>query len=150
MITKTLRRALIYTIPRIINIFGLSLPPLPSVCAIIKNKNKILAVDLSYKDGLNLPGGAMKHNETLEEALSREIKEETNLDVIRSKYLGSKKVIHGKISQVSACFLVKVKSFNKLKSSNEGKALWVDPQDLYNNCAYPDVKKHLKDYFSLP
>lgn len=51
----------------------------PSVYGIIFQDNKVL---LSRQwDGYDFPGGGIKLGETIEEALKREIKEETGLDV---------------------------------------------------------------------
>lgn len=41
----------------------------------------------AYKGKLDLPGGGIEHSETPEECVKREIKEETNLDVLDSKLL---------------------------------------------------------------
>ncbi len=51
------------------------------VCGALINKDKILMVNHQH-DNLNywtLPGGAVEYDETLEEAVSREFMEETNL-----------------------------------------------------------------------
>jgi ADP-ribose pyrophosphatase YjhB (NUDIX family) len=127
----------------------LPLPPLPAVCAIIENKGKILAINLSYKNGYSLPGGGLLQNETFEEGLRREVKEETNLDIKDLKYLGSHKKVSNTFSHVSVCFKASVVKLDDMKSSDEGEALWLDPKFLYKNCAYDDVHLHLKDYFGF-
>lgn len=51
-----------------------------SVAAIIRNKNKILLVDRrTHPFGLELPVGHLEHNESLEEAIEREIYEELGI-----------------------------------------------------------------------
>ena len=60
------------------------------VAAIIKHKNKIFITRRSYGEFENMwefPGGKMELGETQEEALTREIKEELELDIDISKYL---------------------------------------------------------------
>ena len=53
------------------------------VAAIIKEENKIYSTHIGngeFKDGWELPGGKVDPGEFFDEALVREIKEETNLD----------------------------------------------------------------------
>jgi hypothetical protein len=50
-------------------------------------KNKVVLVS-SGDENYNLPGGKLKKNETYDEALRREIKEETNMKVISWKPIG--------------------------------------------------------------
>ncbi len=64
-----------------------------AVAAIIKNnKGKVLLTTRAFDPGkgmLDLPGGFVDPNESVEQALVREVKEELNLDVVSWKYLGS-------------------------------------------------------------
>jgi ADP-ribose pyrophosphatase YjhB (NUDIX family) len=55
----------------------------PSVYGIIIQDDKILLVP--QFDGYDFPGGGMKIHETLEEALKREVKEETGLDILQDQ-----------------------------------------------------------------
>ncbi len=60
------------------------------VAAVIKKDNKILATQRGYgdfKDGWEFPGGKPEGNETKEEALKREIKEELNADISVDNYI---------------------------------------------------------------
>lgn len=82
----------------------------------------------SYQNYLGLVGGKVKQGESLEIAMSREIKEETSLDVSQCAYLG--RVIETLIAQNRSSkvllhvFVVKVDG--QLKSSmQEGDLLWV-------------------------
>ena len=57
---------------------------------IIIRNNKVLLIKKArggYKGKLDLPGGGIEHTETIIEALYREIKEETGLDVTNYKLL---------------------------------------------------------------
>ena len=65
------------------------------VAAVIQNKDgKILIAQRNLKKsqgGLwKFPGGKIEQNETKEEAIVREIKEELNLDIFVKKYIGQK------------------------------------------------------------
>ncbi|MBQ2079413.1 MAG: (deoxy)nucleoside triphosphate pyrophosphohydrolase [Erysipelotrichaceae bacterium] len=60
------------------------------VAAIIKSGNRILATQRGYgefKDGWEFPGGKVEPNETPEEALKREIKEELKIKIRVGEYL---------------------------------------------------------------
>ena len=60
----------------------------PSVAACIKNeKNEILLVRKKGSNIWGFPAGGVEPNETIEEALKREVKEETNKDVIPEKLI---------------------------------------------------------------
>jgi 8-oxo-dGTP diphosphatase len=54
-----------------------------AVDAIVEREGKILLVDRKYPPlGLALPGGMIEENESCETAVARELKEETNLNVL--------------------------------------------------------------------
>lgn len=60
------------------------------VAAVIEKDNKILATQRGYgefKGKWEFPGGKLQDNESKEEALKREIKEELNADINVDKYL---------------------------------------------------------------
>jgi NADH pyrophosphatase NudC (nudix superfamily) len=64
--------------------------PIVIVAGIVRNGNKLLCIKQdkgTYKDFVWLPAGHLKANETLEEAVIREVKEETGLDVKVNKLL---------------------------------------------------------------
>lgn len=56
--------------------------------AIIKKDNQILVQKRSDNGLYSLPGGCMELDETLEDCVIREVKEETNLDVIPKRLVG--------------------------------------------------------------
>ena len=61
------------------------------VCGILEHKECILMIrhsGLVEKDVWLAPGGGVQFGETIEEALIREFKEETNLDIQVSDFLG--------------------------------------------------------------
>jgi len=66
--------------------------PMLTVDGIIIEKGKILLIKRRtppYKDHWALPGGFVELNETLEEAVAREIKEETGLETKPVKLIGA-------------------------------------------------------------
>jgi 8-oxo-dGTP diphosphatase len=65
--------------------------PIPTVDAIIQNSSSILLIKRSkdpYKNQFALPGGFVNKGETIEEAIKREVYEETSLEVHPIDILG--------------------------------------------------------------
>ncbi len=108
------------------------------VTALIKRRNKLLILQRSKRSKVNkekwqFPEGKVKYSENLIEALRREIKEETNFELIKARlygvHLGFLKIGYGKIRILRILFECKVKG--KLKLSKEHQNfLWVSPNDL--------------------
>lgn len=61
----------------------------PAVYAIIIQDGKIL---LSPQGGYDLPGGGVKVYETIEEALIREVKEETGYDIVMGQFITMREI----------------------------------------------------------
>lgn len=127
-------------------IFFVEFPPIFSVTALINKKGKLLFLDLSYLKGLGFPGGIVKAGENLEESLKREVLEETGLTIVKSKYVDSVKSNVNGISKVSVIFIVEVEG--KIRDSEEGKLLWLKPQEALKKMAYIDNEITLKNYLN--
>lgn len=86
----------------------------------------------------------MEAMETLEQALIREVKEETNLNIEVKKLFGEypwKTQING----INLCYKVKVIS-GKLKGSEEGEPVWLKPKEALKIMENPTRRKIIKDY----
>lgn len=97
-----------------------------SVCLITKKGDKILAV--SRKDNHNdfgLPGGKVDPGETPEEAIRREVKEETGLDIINLKFLFTRNCID-KDSE-KPCGLYSGDVVGQINHNEPHVVKWVDP-----------------------
>ena len=141
-----LRAITVLFIVKIISkILLIEFPPIFSITALIAKNGKILLLDLSYLQGLGFPGGIVKSGENLEESLRREVFEETGLTVIKSKYVDSVKSKVNGISKVSAIFIVEADG--KIKDE-EGKLLWLKPEEAVGKMAYIDNEITLKNYLS--
>lgn len=55
---------------------------------IVNEKNEVLLQKRSDNHQWGLPGGLMELDETIEQCALREVKEETNLDIVLTKFLG--------------------------------------------------------------
>ena len=78
-------------------------------------------VEQPYKNFIEFPGGKKKNNETAVQCLKREIKEELNIDVDKSKFIGSIKHLYGDL-------LITINIFNIHRysgkiSSNESREI---------------------------
>lgn len=67
---------------------GNSAPFRVSVYAVIFERGKVLLAHRRDIDWWNLPGGGMEAGETVEEAMRREVREETGLEVVVEKLFG--------------------------------------------------------------
>lgn len=104
------------------------------VAAIIRNEDdKILIAQRNYKKaqgGLwEFPGGKIEPNETKEEAVVREIKEEMDIDIKAKKYIDEKKFKYPekKINLIAIeCELIK----GDIKKTEHEDIRWVDKNEL--------------------
>lgn len=128
----------------LLNKVGLDIPSIPSAAAIVVKDKRILVIKLSYKDGYALPGGAPMKGESLEEAVKREVKEETGLAVTSLKYFGSFPIIRDDHYSFNVTYIAKTKG--KLSSSIEGDAIWLPSKSITKKLVYEDNKKAIKEY----
>ena len=105
---------------------------------IFNEKNELLLLKQSnWKNKYTCPGGKVEFNETLEEALKREVKEETNLEIedirmfeivdglnLKDKY------VPGDNHFIFIDYIAKAKNPKKLKINKEAvKAVWLKPKE---------------------
>jgi len=95
------------------------------VAAIIKNGNKLLLTKETLESGRErwiFPGGGVNFEETLEEAVKREIKEELGMEIKVEKLLGFKEAIFPKVNYHTIIFFFLAKPLGEL-SIKEKKIL---------------------------
>lgn len=139
--------------------FELFMSPSTSAAALIEDASgKLLVVKRNKeprKGAFGLPGGFADPNETLEDTLIREVKEEVNLDLVSWSFLGGwpneypfKSVIY---SVVDIYFLAQVETFDTLRScQDELESIhFVDPALVNENeWAFPSLKNAIRRYLS--
>ena len=102
-----------------------------TVLCLIRDGNRILLQDRRGKDwrGYTLPGGHVEPGESFVDAVKREMKEETGLDIIRPRLVGIKQfpIENGRY----IVLLFRAESFaGTVRSSEEGQMEWVDRKRL--------------------
>jgi len=95
-----------------------------SAVAIIKKDNKILflkrfSYDRSFPNIYCLPGGKVDGGEEIKTALYREVKEETDLDVISDEYIGYHEFSNETTNYEMHMFICEVKGDIKISYEHE-------------------------------
>ena len=113
--------------------------PYLAVSAAILRDGKILIVRRARKPALGvytLPGGVVEAGETLEEAVRREVREETALDIEPVTLAGHREVIIRDAQArterhfVILCFASRWLSGEPQLNDELDEARWIDPQEL--------------------
>ncbi len=128
------------------------------IALIFNNEGELLITRRAHnpwKGGLDLPGGFVDPNETLEHAVTREIKEELNLEVESLKYLFSSHNQYPysglKVFTVDAIFEVRVKSFESIEVMDDvAEYFFMHPKDFKKDMfAIQSCNEVLEKYFDL-
>ena len=125
--------------------------PIPTVDAIIQKSNSILLVKRSkdpYKNQFALPGGFVNEGETIEEAIKREVYEETSLEVhpidILGVYSDPKRDPRGHIMTV--VFIVLIIRGNPSAGDDAKEISWIPIEKISDIKIAFDHKLIIHDY----
>lgn len=102
------------------------------VAAIIKDNNKIFTTRRGYGEFENMwefPGGKIELGETKEEALTREIKEELELDIDITNYLTTVEYDYPNFHLIMHCYICNI-SGGKLQLNAHNDAKWTTLEEL--------------------
>lgn len=120
------------------------------VIGIVQKEGNVLIVKRKNKEGELLwqfPGGKVEQNETVEEAVVREIKEETNLKVSIDTLIGQR--IHPYTKKTMAYFGLNYISEEVLIAEAElDEYMWVKPDELekyFTTNIYAPIMKYLSN-----
>ena len=127
--------------------------PEPAIGALIFNsKGEILLITgkkFSYK--YVIPGGHLEIGEQFEDALRREVKEETGLEVFDIVLLGVQNVIYNKYYSkrkhfIYIDFICKTRSTNVRLNEESESFIWIKPVDALHEQLDPYTKKLIQEY----
>lgn len=113
---------------------GLNMKIVRVVAAIIIDGNKVFATQRGYgefKDGWEFPGGKIEQNETPEEAIVREIKEELNVEIEVLNLLDKVEYDYPNFHLSMDCFVCKIKTGDLILKEHEA-AKWLTKDTLHS------------------
>ena len=105
--------------------------------AVVRNNDLILVIDRSDGRGYSFPGGVCNWKEPAEQAMRREVREETGLEVHLSQLLFEYRTVVDVRSWVS---VFAVEAHGSLQESWEGVPLWVSMAQLRANVVASQVE----------
>lgn len=108
---------------------------LTNMCMLYKEDGSFLVINRAKNDwpGLNFPGGHIEKDESIEESVIREIKEETNLTLNSVEFVTYHEWNMIEEGVRHLCLLFRSKDFQgELKSSSEGDVFFIKREDLKN------------------
>ena len=124
---------------------------------ILNEKNKVLIMSRKTDDFMGgideLPSGNMEQGENIYDAIIREVKEETNLDVVNVKsYIGSFDYISGsgkKSRQYN--FVLDVKNIENIILTEHDKYNWLTIEEIRKSSKITEEVKYILEicYFNL-
>ncbi|AHC50669.1 DNA mismatch repair protein MutT [Sulfolobus acidocaldarius SUSAZ] len=125
--------------------------PLVAVGGVILKDNKVLLVkrrNPPNKGNWAIPGGKVEYGETLVDAVKREMKEETALDVEPIELLAVVEIIKEGYHYVIFDFICKVVNGELNPGSDATSADFLGLEDLYLEKVSPTTIEMLKRYFN--
>ena len=120
---------------------------LTNMCMLYKEDHSFLVINRLKKDwpGINFPGGHVEANESVEESVIREMKEETGLNVHSLEFVTYYEWNMIEEGVRHLCLLFRSKDFDgTLKSSSEGKVFFIKKDELSHHLLSIDFDKILE------
>ncbi|MBV9125781.1 MAG: NUDIX domain-containing protein [Planctomycetes bacterium] len=122
--------------------------PRPCVAILILDENRVLLARRAVepaKGMWDIPGGFIEANESAEQAVVREAREETDLHVQVAAYLGSLPDVYGHrgVPTLNFCFLTEVVAGEVKAQSDVAELQWVDLNCLPDRMAFAHQQQML-------
>jgi ADP-ribose pyrophosphatase YjhB (NUDIX family) len=129
--------------------------PKPCVAVIISQEDKILLARRGVeplKGKWDIVGGFIEVDESSEDAVIRETKEETGLEVTIKEYLGSVADVYGDthVATLNYCYLVEVKGGEPVAKSDVAELKWFAKDEIPEDMAFAHQEQAInwyKEYF---
>jgi len=129
--------------------------PEPTVGALIYNPEGQIFIMKSHKWGHQyaLPGGHIEIGETMAQALIREVKEETNLNIFDIQFVSFFEVIFDpafweKKHFIFFDFVCKTNDSDVVLNDEAQSYEWVAPEDVFTYPLESNTRKFIMNYFS--
>ena len=117
-----------------------------SVAALVtNNKGEILLVNSPWR-GWEYPGGIIEPGETFQQALHREIREETGVEVEITGFVGICKNVEKNIVNID--FTARYLSGELTTSEESTEVMWATPERALELVTFPLTKKRLANMLS--
>lgn len=127
-----------------------------AVKAIIEKEGKILIIKRAgsedcFKEMWDIPGGGMKFGETPEEALKREVKEETNLEIeiVKPVRIWTFFKNNKNTQVIGVTMLCKYKDGRVKLGEEHVDFKWIKPEEIENYNIHEGIKKDVKTVFNF-
>lgn len=117
-----------------------------SVAALVLNRKGEILLIKSPKRGWEYPGGKVEPHETLLDALMREIREETGVDVEVTGFVGVSKNVEKDVVNID--FICKYLGGHLRTSSESTEVKWVSRQEAMELIRHPLTKKRFMNMLS--
>lgn len=119
---------------------------LVSVAALVTNdRGEILLVNSPWR-GWEYPGGLIEPGETFQEALYREIREESGVEIEITGFVGICKNVERNIVNID--FTAKYVGGELRTSEESTEVVWVSPEQAFQMITFPLTKKRLQNMLS--
>ena len=119
---------------------------LVSVAALVTNDNGEILLVKSPLRGWEYPGGLIEPGETFQEALHREIREESGVEVEVTGFVGICKNVQRDIVNID--FTARYVSGELTTSEESTEVIWVTPQQAREMITFPLTRKRLENMLS--
>jgi NADH pyrophosphatase NudC (nudix superfamily) len=123
--------------------------PTPVVASLVFLDKKLVIVSSKNKELWGLPGGYVSIGESLEEAIIREILEETNLHVRITGFHASYPMVKNGRNLVFVVFIAEVESGEPIAGDDVKELKILEPKDAYKQLTGKFAKKALKLWLNM-